>query len=302
MSPRPTSSRGLKLIFWNSVFRSNQFLFVVGKDQAEFTVHSAIIATQSKALDVLINGAMKEASDRRAVVEDVTEDTFIRFCQFAYTRDYVTPDFTHIPSVELPHIPNRNTAVTEPDPVVEDAPPPAPEPLPSDNIDWGLTPKKIKKPTKPSKSVRLRQSLDNLTYDTETSQATFTTRCEVRPNSSPTEKYTQVFLGHAEIYVFAEKWGIDGLKALALSKLHQTLTSFTLYEVRRPDIVELLRYTFSNDHTPDRIGAVDELRSLVMLYTACEAENLVHCPEFISLIREGGQLAQDLVQMLTKRI
>lgn len=79
---------------WNSVFRSKQFLFVVGKDQTEFAVHSAIIAKQSKALDVLINGPMAEASDGRAVLKDVDEDTFIRFCQFAYTGDYVTPEST----------------------------------------------------------------------------------------------------------------------------------------------------------------------------------------------------------------
>lgn len=245
---------------------------------------------------------MAEASDRRATVEDVNEDTFIRFYQFAYTGDYVTPEFTLIPTIELPYIPDRYTAVAEPDPVVEEEAPPAPEEPPADELGWGSMPKKSKKPTKPSKSARLRQLLDNLTYDTETSRATFRACCEVRPNSNPTEEYTQVFLGHAEMYVFAEKWGIDVLKALALSKLHQTLTSFTLYEVRRPDIVELLRYTFSNDHTPDRIGAEDELRSLVMLYTACEVENLIHCPEFISLIGEAGQLAQNLVQMLMKRI
>lgn len=159
-----------------------------------------------------------------------------------------------------------------------------------------------KMPKKPSKSIRLRQSLDNPMYNTKTSRTIFTARCEVRQNSNPTEDYTIVFLSYAQLYVFAEKWGIDVLKTLALSKLQKTLTSFTLYVVRRPDIVELLRYTFSNDHTPDRVGAVDDLRLLVMLYTACEVESLVHCPEFLSLVGKGGQLAQNLVQMLMKRI
>jgi hypothetical protein len=91
----------LKLILWTSVFRSKQFVFVVGEYQAEFTAYAAIIAKQLKALDVLINGSMKEASDGRAIFKDIQEDTFIRFCQFAYTGDYTTPDFTHIPSIEL---------------------------------------------------------------------------------------------------------------------------------------------------------------------------------------------------------
>ncbi|TAQ86314.1 hypothetical protein B7494_g5361 [Chlorociboria aeruginascens] len=294
------------------VFRSKQFVFIVGENQAAFTAHAAIIAKQSKALDVLINGSMGEASEGKAIIKDIEEDTFMRFCQFAYTGDYTTPDFTHIPTTELPYIADRDEPVVEPvvelelepEPVEEEpAPEPEPEPEPVDGFDsWGLGSRKVKKQKKPSKGILLRQKLGNLVYDTETSRTVFTARCEVRQNSNPTEDYTRVFLGHAQLYVFAEQWGIDVLKTLALSKLHKTLTSFTLYEVRRPDIVELLRYTFSNDHTPDRVGAVDDLRSLVMLYTACEVESLVQCPEFLSLVGEGGQLAQNLVQMLMKRI
>jgi hypothetical protein len=304
-SESSTSSRGLKLISWSSIFRSRQFLFVVGENKAEFTVHADIIGKQSQALNSLVNGSMTEASGGKATFEDIQEDTFIRFCQFAYTGDYVTPDFTHIPSIELPH----TTAID--DPLVDPTPrpvekEPTPEPVPIVAIDgfgdWGSPSQSVKKSKKSSKSIRLRQSLDNLVYDTEISRTIFAARCEVRQNSNPTEGYTPVFLGHAQLYVFAEKWGIDVLKTLALSKLHKTLTSFTLYAARRPDIVELLRYTFSNDHTPDRVGTVDDLRSLVMLYTACEVESLVQCPEFVALVGEGGQLAQNLVQMLMKRI
>jgi hypothetical protein len=133
-----TSSRDLKLILWNSVFRSRQFVFVASENQAEFTVHVAIIAKQSETLDVLINRSMKEASDGKAIVKDIQEDTFIQFCQFAYTRDYTTPDFTHIPSIELPYITDSDKPVVElvvkPEPVVEEepAPEPAPEPASAD--------------------------------------------------------------------------------------------------------------------------------------------------------------------------
>ncbi|KAH9206129.1 hypothetical protein DL95DRAFT_316139, partial [Leptodontidium sp. 2 PMI_412] len=264
---------------WRSVFRSKQFVFIIGEVQAEFTVHAAIIAKQSKALDALINGSMKEAFARKAVFEDIEEDTFIRFCQFAYTGDYTTPDFIHIPAVELPDIaPPAILDDTDRDEPVGD---------------------KLKKP---SKSSRLRQSLHDRLYDTETTRTLSAARCGVRQNSDPSEDYTTVFLGHAQLYVFEEKWGIKSLKTLTLFKLHRTLTTFTLYEARRPDIVELLRYAFSNAHTPDLVDDVDDLRSLVMLYTACEVESLVRCPEFLLLIGEGGQLAQDLVQVLMQRI
>jgi hypothetical protein len=257
---------------------------------------------------------MAEASDGKAIFEDTQEDTFIRFCQFAYTGNYTTPEFTHKPAVEAPDI-SPSVALShdasrtdrgESGPIEEPSPEPeidlVLEPEPDETDIWGLKPKNSKKSKKPSKSRLLRQSLDDKLSDVGTIRTAFTARCEVRQNSSPTEDYTAVFLGHAQLYVFAEKWGIEDLKTLALFKLHKTLVSFTLYAARRPDIVELLRCAYSNDHTPDLVDTVDDLRSLVMLYAACEVENLIHSPEFLSLIGEGGQLAQDLVQMLMKRM
>ncbi len=68
-------------------------------------------AKQSKALDVLINRSMGEASERKAIIKDIEEDTFILFCQFAYTEDYTTPNFTHVPTTELPYIVDRDDPV-----------------------------------------------------------------------------------------------------------------------------------------------------------------------------------------------
>lgn len=55
-------------------------MFVVGNKGKEFTVHSDVIAKLSNSLDTLINRPMAEASDGRAIVEDVNKNTFIRFC------------------------------------------------------------------------------------------------------------------------------------------------------------------------------------------------------------------------------
>jgi hypothetical protein len=58
---------------WTSVFSSKQFVFVVGESQTAFAIHAAAIAKQSKALDVLINGPMAEASNGKAIFEDIVE-------------------------------------------------------------------------------------------------------------------------------------------------------------------------------------------------------------------------------------
>ena len=144
---------GLKLILWTSVFRSKQFVFVVGENQAAFTVHAAIIAKQSKALDVLINGSMGEAFEGKAIFEDIEEDTFIRFCQFAYTGDYTTPDFTHIATIELPDISppaaiSYDASTTDRDDGRSMKPEPElePAPAPVDDFGWGSMAPKAKKP------------------------------------------------------------------------------------------------------------------------------------------------------------
>jgi hypothetical protein len=151
----------------NSVFSSKQFVFVFGESQAEFFVHAAVISKQSKALDVLINGPMAEASDGKAIFEDIQEDTFIRFCPFMYTGNYTTPEFTHKTAVEPPNIsPSvallHDASTTDRDdsrPIEE--PSLEPEPEPDDNDIWGLEPKKSKKSKKPSKSRLLRESCGN---------------------------------------------------------------------------------------------------------------------------------------------
>ena len=292
----------LKLTLLPSVFNSRQFVFVVGANKVAFTVHAAVIAKQSPALNVLINGAMVEASDGKAIIEDVQEDTFVRFCQFAYTGDYTTPVFLYDSGVELPAV-STSSEPLQGVPTSDRGKPDQPEPTPVADAEiddfFGSKPKPSKKP---SKSRVLRRSFDGKIYDVEATHKVSAARCRVRQNSSPAEDYTPVLLGHAHLYTFAEKWGIEALKTQALQKLHQTLVSFTLYAARRSDIVELLRYAYSDEHTPDRVGVVDELRSLVMLYTACEAGSLLHCPEFLALVGEGGQLAQELVQKLMRRI
>ena len=276
------------------MFSSKPFVFVIGESQTEFLVHAGIIAKQSKALDVLINGPMAEASGGKAILDDVQTDTFERFCQFAYTGNYTTPASRLVE--DSPPINKRKKGTIKP--FDSEA---VPEPEVSDE-SWDSTP-----PSEKSKRTveilrfrySLRELLGSLHY--KTGKTTLVTElCDVRYNSSVREDYTPIFLGHAHLYVFADKWGVTGLKNLALSKLHQTLLHFTLYDARRPDIVELVRYAY--DNTPDRVGAVDELRELLTVYMGCEAESMVRCSEFLSLIGEGGKIPQDFVQMTVKRI
>jgi len=301
------------------------------------SVHAEAIASQSNVLNYRINGRMGEAQTRSATLEDVDEETFVRFCQFAYTGDYAVPSFATVENAIISSeivVARNGQACSRPDlvdPVPDDAEfvQSATHEYPAEaavevapEVQWGSWghPKKSKKSKRPrgefsnlrgsdsdreattSKKVRLRQSFDNKVYSLPESQQQLTHECTPRPNSSPEEDYTTVFLGHASLYVFAKKYGVESLRALTLNKLHNTLVTFTLYPARIGDIVKLISYTYSSEHTPDHEDRVDDLRALVVHYVACEVDTIGESELFLSLLEEGGPFVRDFWRKVKDRI
>ena len=66
------------------------FIFNVDFDKMLIVVHSMTISRLSRILSTLVNDSMTETQTRLATLDDVQEDTFNLFCQFAYTEDYET--------------------------------------------------------------------------------------------------------------------------------------------------------------------------------------------------------------------
>jgi hypothetical protein len=58
----------------------------------------------------------------------------------------------------------------------------------------------------------------------------------------------------------------------------------------------------STEATAAAAGQQDELRALVVLYTACMLEDLMQCSEFARLRESSGDLGWDLVHQLVKRL
>ncbi|KAH7165585.1 hypothetical protein EDB81DRAFT_258188 [Dactylonectria macrodidyma] len=78
---------------------SKPFLFVIGKERKEFHIHAELFAKLSPALNILVNGRMREACEREVHWPDTDTETFVRFAKFAYSHDYaeaepdiLTPD------------------------------------------------------------------------------------------------------------------------------------------------------------------------------------------------------------------
>ena len=80
-----------------------------------------------------------------------------------------------------------------------------------------------------------------------------------RPNQAVNEDYANVFIGHAAMYVFGEKYGIPALKETALAKLHSTLNNFILFEERFQDVLVLVHYIYENTCATVKIDPLREL-------------------------------------------
>lgn len=274
---------------------------------------------------------MSEAKEGCAWLEDVEESTFIRFSQFAYTGDYFAADpeilldsstIAWTPSKPTPGfvfdgpvaVASKKFPLPDLEPLEPVDIPPAPEPLPETEHDldqfddqekeramdgswdaWTKPKKEAKdKMGKSAKKKGVRKYFETKSWNAPRPSFHPRTNCE------SCEDYTEVFLCHARLYVFAEKYDIAPLKKLSVNRLHQTLSVFNLYKERVGDIVDLMQYSYAN--TVHRSSFDDPLRSLVIHYAASVVENLVQSSRFKALLEEPGELASDLVVKMIDRL
>lgn len=257
------------------------------------TIHTTLVAEQSSTLRALVSGDMIEAKSGTAVWEDVEEETFAQFAQFVYTGDYP-------PSCRLIETSSEDSPIEQPkaEPLQDvSALSFADEPEEPMELLYEVTkedsnPNKTKKKT--SRQPISRNRFQNLTYEVP-SLSKLTEECKICTNQSSADDYTPVFLGHARLYVLAEKWGIEPLKSLVLHKLHATLLEYTPYEARYGDVVELIRYTYEN--TPCR-KSMSGLRELVTKYVAHEIRQIAESEPCLSLVEDNGSFARDLLSTI----
>ncbi|KAF2110046.1 hypothetical protein BDV96DRAFT_501464 [Lophiotrema nucula] len=267
-------------------------------------------------MKALVSGKMAEANDKLAEIPDVREDDFLRFCEFAYRGDYSVPAWIKDKEAERAAS-TSSTAAGVPAPAVS-APVPisTPEPLPLESLNLDgqtpdaaavsttSTPKKGK--AGGTKKQKFRRRLRNRAYDLECPWPydVFRDRGAPRGNVDVTQDYTPVFLAHARLYSFANMRLMLALRSTTLYKLHKTLMEFKLYDRRIGDVIELARYAYNNDHTPDRTSfkTLDQLRRLVVEYIVCEIEVIGRSAEFKELIEEGGEFVGDFWEITRKHV
>lgn len=319
---------------FQKIFTSDQFTFFVGEGKKPIVAHAAAIADQSPALNALINGRMAEAQTRSVIFDDMPEEDFIRFCQFAYTGDYTPPlciikdetshptqsrslesdsesEISDVPQIELEPA-AEEPAEEEPaaeEPAAEE--PAAEEPAPAEEppLEPTLEPSRVfgyrrrsysqtHYISQASRKINLRRSFDIKFICPTLPRQRIINSCEIVPNSHAKQDYTGVFLAHARLYIFADKYGIKPLESLSLYKLHATLKSFTLYRARVGDILKLVRYAYENGPSCER----NKLRALVSEYIACEIDTIGKTKRFLALMEEGGLFVRDFWKLVQKNL
>jgi len=279
-------------VFLPRILLSRSFKFIIGADEVPIMVHEAAFADQSRALRALMQGTMSEGSAGQAKWEDVDIKTFVRFAQFVYTGDYSIPRMI-VRSSKQPL--SLGTIVDEATPLPDE---------PQENFwgGFGTPTKKGKKKSYLASAPTVVRTFSSLRFPLLKSRSNFEDTCEPAVSDGPSENIGEVLVIHSSLYVLAEKWGIDSLKRLTLSKIYKTLTMIRLDLPKLDQIIDFVRYTYSNERTPDLENKMDELRELICLYLAAYAELTTGHTAFMALMEEGGPFARDLWKLAAPRI
>ena len=307
-----------------SIYASPPFKFLINDNS--YYIHAELVSAVSRPLDRMVNGEMVEATRGYAVLDQVEEGTFARFIEWAYKGYYTAAEVetrqsdSGSPKVIATDGPSHEDGVVsdygdEERNIVEVVA----EPPEVDNQAWAMwgnqtytTTSQLKKKHKLAKRAgiglmaedvhgarkQMREDFEGRQY------TTLNRRIEIPParkNQSPNEIYTEVFLCHARLFVFAETYDIQDLKILALENLHNTLSVFTFHPERTGDVIELLRYVYSNTGESQR--GVEDLRTMMTQYIGCEMDTLLMDPDFRILMMDGeGALLDNFLSMVVKRI
>lgn len=235
----------------------------------------------------MINGHLSEAKQGFALLEDVDEGTFVRFIRWTYSKDYPAPEYTWAETEEEKDTPEGSKSEAAPK-----------ETSMSDDLLASLSSvgkKKKKKKSSSTLNSSLKESFISQ-YDYWSSDL----MPGPRSNMHPQEDYTEVFLSHARLYVFAEKYDIQPLKKLSRQKLQHTLAIYTLYPERVGDITTLLKYVYAN--TSEAIDGIEDIRTMLAHYVGTEMDTLIKYGEIKDLMLDNGEMLGDFLKMFALNI
>ncbi|KAG5987056.1 hypothetical protein E4U52_007961 [Claviceps spartinae] len=119
----------------------------------------------------------------------------------------------------------------------------------------------------------------------------------LNPGSMGTD-YSQFFIAHAKVFIFADRYGVTGLLDLSMPKLHEALCGFRLSKARVGDILALVRFCYE-------VPCPEKLRRLVASYSAAIMDSEVSrevAKGFKELLKEREGFGADMAWFMACRL
>lgn len=266
-------------------------------------VHNSLVAQNSKTLDTLINGVMMEATGGCATLDDVEVGTFVRFTQWLYTGSYDTHNgsLNRSGSIAVCHpVKHKAFGAVEVDQASVWA-----------HLGWHSF-GGIKRSEDMGRSGQQFYAAD--ASKRQNLWATFTGgSSSLMPSkldfsavpgayNDQNNDLVDVHLIHAELYVFADRYGVFGLQQAAIDNLKQTLIDFTeMSQERVVAFVDLIAYALENT-APSESDKVDKLRDLILQYSTICFEILFEDDGFKELLATNANFMVELMHRLMQRL
>lgn len=185
----------------------------------------------------------------------------------------------------------------EPEPPTEEWPEPAPEPAPEPEPvaeEGFFCDHELPYREKSIWSRHLRDKFSGIKFDLSAHEKASANTFVPRGNKGSSEDFTPVFLGSAQLYVLADKYGIDSLSQLILHKLERTLRQFKPCHGNVIAVFEFVRFIYAN--TRCHVQGRDSLRTLAVIYVVSVLGQLGGNEVFHEVLREGGDFVVDFWQ------
>ncbi|KAL8663374.1 MAG: hypothetical protein Q9202_003893 [Teloschistes flavicans] len=307
-------------------FKSKVFEILVGPSAEPLFAHANILS-RSRVLRQVVKGPWKEKSERKIFWPDWSVNAADKFLEWLYTDDYTCPYPTEAAESEAGSlsedeliVPRRsvrfssdidNMPVSDANPrePIPEVPPPV-----EDSERYASTEEPASEPSADVEAFPTLLSLKDLDWFGcrelgKISQAEEYEKWTGQMLWTPAElDYGATFTTHAEVYVMACQYMVDGLKNMAWQRLRSVLISIGTPQTGSPvvgNLVALIHHVYRKTGPYDADENEEPLRELLSTFMALHFTQLKES-DFGDLLRHGadtdGEFVVDLLTKMVPRI
>lgn len=254
-----------------------------------YFVHKNLLAGQSALLQKTVDAA---GQDRKIDLQSWDSETVGLFVDFLYLRTYEAPK-PELRCQTLDSSQDTDSNATETGSRAH-----TPETVRSESTvhQDDYSDQTAPRPLTPLSGFLRSDDLSNATEPAGREQE----NCYSTLYPSETYDYQGCLLSHAKVYALADAMGIEMLQSIAYHRLSVLLAGLDpggQRSVFACNTAGLLRYVYANIYPPG-----DRMRKLVSHFAVWGFRDMNRTDEMKKLVREGGDLAVDLVENLCRRL